>query len=130
MEYLIVFTTGAVGYTALEILWRGYSHWTMELLGGVCFLIVYLTEKHRGDMTLVKKCSISCAVITTLELLCGILVNRVFNMDVWDYSEIPFNFMGQICIAYSAIWFMLSAVLFFLCRYMLKLLTEKQRILS
>ncbi len=25
----------------VEILWRGYTHWTMTLTGGVCFLVLY-----------------------------------------------------------------------------------------
>jgi len=115
MEYLLVFTTGACGYAFLEYLWRGYSHWTMEILGGVCFLLIYLIEKRYSDIPLVKKCLIGTALITVLEFLTGILVNITFDMAVWDYSDVPFNILGQVCAMYSALWFLLCIPLFKLC---------------
>ena len=37
-ELLSVFSIGAAGYSLLEILWRGNTHWTMTLAGGICFM--------------------------------------------------------------------------------------------
>ena len=31
------------------------------------------------------------------------------KLDIWDYSRIPFNLYGQICLPYAAVWFVLSA---------------------
>lgn len=36
-EYAAVCTVGSVGYSAIEVLWRGFTHWTMALTGGVGF---------------------------------------------------------------------------------------------
>lgn len=36
----ILFGIGGFLYYAIEILWRGYSHWTMFILGGLCFILV------------------------------------------------------------------------------------------
>lgn len=30
--------------------------------------------------------------------------------NVWDYSNMPFNLLGQICLPFTVIWFFLSAV--------------------
>ena len=50
-----------------------------------------------------------CAmVITAVELAFGEVVNRAMGLGVWDYSELPLNFMGQICLPFSAIWLALS----------------------
>ena len=32
---------GGAGYGAIELLWRGFTHWTMVLTGGFCFSILY-----------------------------------------------------------------------------------------
>ena len=34
-KYLILFLTGAMVYGIIEILWRGRTHWTMAVLGGI-----------------------------------------------------------------------------------------------
>ena len=36
-----VFLIGCVGYSALEILWRGFTHWSMALTGGGCMVAIY-----------------------------------------------------------------------------------------
>ena len=43
-EYAAVCTIGSVGYSAIEVLWRGFTHWTMALAGGVGFLLLYLAD--------------------------------------------------------------------------------------
>ena len=41
-----IFLIGGLGYGLLEILWRGRTHWSMLLTGGVCFIALYkLFEK-------------------------------------------------------------------------------------
>lgn len=128
MEYIIVFTIGASGYAFLEMLWRGYSHWTMEILGGVCFILIYLIEKRCKSSFLVAKCTKACFGITSLEFLSGLVINKIFNMSVWDYSDVPFNIMGQICPMYSALWFLLSIPLFYLCSVLIRIFEQKKLI--
>ena len=36
------------------------------------------------------------------------IVNIILQWNVWDYSNVPFNVMGQICLPFSIIWFFLS----------------------
>lgn len=37
-KYVILWAVGGLLYITLELLWRGYSHWTMFILGGLCFI--------------------------------------------------------------------------------------------
>ena len=113
-EISAVAVLGAVGYGALELLWRGRTHWTMLVLGGLCFLLVY--ELSGLDvLTLRKKCILGTAFITTLEWLTGLLVNCRLNWKVWDYSQQPLNLGGQICALYTLLWFLLCFPLISLC---------------
>ncbi len=50
----------------------------------------------------------ACAFITFVELAVGIVVNLVLKLDVWDYSELPGNFLGQICPYFSLLWLVIS----------------------
>ena len=106
-EYSIVYLVGSVGYSAIEILWRGFTHWSMALTGGFCMVLLYrdnLKDRHRS---LWKKCARGSAIITTVELTVGCIVNLILKLNVWDYSKIPFNVLGQICPLYSILWFFL-----------------------
>ena len=99
-----LFYLGGAGYLFLEFLCRGWSHGSMFLLGGVCFLLI--GEIHRLRLPLAVQLLISSAAVTLLELLTGLMVNRDYS--VWDYRGLPFNFLGQICLNFSLLWIPVS----------------------
>ena len=47
------------------------------------------------------------ALVTAVELVAGCVINLWLDLDVWDYSNIPGNFLGQICPQYSTVWWVL-----------------------
>lgn len=101
---MVVFLIGGVTYAMIEIMWRGNTHWTMLLLGGLCFLTLYKLFGYMSNYSLIEKCVLGAIVITTLEFVVGCIVNLVFHMNVWNYSRMPLNLSGQICILYSTLW--------------------------
>ena len=104
----VLFYLGGMCYSALELIWRGFSHWSMFLLGGSCFLILGRLEEIRPRLPLVPRGMAAAVVITALELGCGLLVNRRYQ--VWDYRHLPLNYRGQICLPFSLLWVPLSLV--------------------
>lgn len=56
----------------------------------------------------IKKAVIGSGFITFIELVFGIIFNIILKKNVWDYSKMPFNFKGQICLLYSVFWGILS----------------------
>ncbi len=116
MEALLVFLVGASGYGAIEILWRGYTHWTMLIAGGVCLLLLYKIFLYLKGSTLITKCLLGGLIITTIELIAGAVVNLELGMNVWDYSKMPFNLYGQVCLLYSIFWVLLCLPVALLCK--------------
>lgn len=110
----LLFSIGGAGYVGLEYLWRGWSHGSMFLAGGSAFLLLgALREKlHRFSAPVRGICG--AGVITAVELIAGLLVNR--NYTVWDYRPLPLNFMGQICLPFSLLWIPVSLLGMFLYR--------------
>lgn len=106
MEFLFVYLLGNVLYGATELIYRGHTHWTMLLTGGICFLIMYFISG--TSMPLWGKWLLSAAAITAVELMVGIVVNIIFGMRIWDYSRQSFNVLGQICPLFSMYWLGLS----------------------
>ena len=58
---------------------------------------------------------IGSAVITGVELIVGCIVNLILKLEVWDYSNMPLNLLGQICPLYSLLWGFLTIPIVFLC---------------
>lgn len=115
-EYAIIFLIGAVGYITIELLWRGYSHFTMGICGGVCFMWFYRFEKRNQHISLFIKCLAGSILITSVEFFAGIIINIFLKLNVWDYSDQPFNLMGQVCLRYSIYWLILSSPVFLAAR--------------
>lgn len=106
-EYLIICLVGAIGYSIIEILWRGYTHWTMSITGGIGFLLLYLTDLHMQNYNILFRALAGTAILTLVELVAGCIVNLIFRMGVWDYSSHAGNLLGQICPFYCMLWFLL-----------------------
>lgn len=106
---LVLFAIGGLLYILIELLWRGRTHWTMFIVGGLCFLSVGLiNELFEWDMSLLKQMFISAIWITIVEFDAGIVLNGGYNLNIWDYSDMPFNIWGQVCLPYTILWFFLS----------------------
>ena len=103
----ILFLVGGGGYYLLEILFRGYSHWTMALCGGLCLSLIYLANQRLSNRSLILRAATGAFIITAVEFITGIIVNSCLHWGIWDYSHLPFNLMGQISLAFSLLWFLL-----------------------
>ena len=110
-KYLFLGVIGSIIYMSLEILWRGYTHWTMGVLGGICFICLGLINELLSWKTpLVLQMFIGSTMITILEFITGCIVNLWLGWNVWDYSDLPLNLLGQICLPFSIIWYFISAI--------------------
>lgn len=100
-----LFICGGLAYILIELLFRGRSHWAMFLLGGIVFIeIGCLNEWFDWEMSLILQGIIGSAIITASEFIVGLILNIWLNWGIWDYSNMPFNFMGQICLPFSIGW--------------------------
>lgn len=108
-KYLILFVFGGGIYYSIEILFRGYSHWSMFLLGGICFLAIdYMNRKYFDGMQMALQMLLCSAVITMLEFIAGTIVNLWLDWNVWNYAHLPLHLFGQISLLFSFFWYLLS----------------------
>ena len=115
-EIILVFSIGSIGYMFIEILWRGFTHWSMGIAGGISFLIISIIEKNPKRINVFLK-GIFCTVfITSVEFFIGVFLNLYLGLNVWDYSRLPLNFLGQISLLYSIYWYALCIPSLYLCK--------------
>ncbi|WP_081707708.1 putative ABC transporter permease [Bacillus massiliigorillae] len=114
---------GGAFYLWIEILWRGHTHWTMGVVGGLCFIgIGMINHIFPYEMPLYVQAIIGMLLVTVIELVAGLIINIWLGLSVWDYSQLPFNILGQICVPYMLLWLplsMMAIILYRLLRYWL-----------
>ena len=47
-------------------------------------------------------------IITGYEFATGLMVNLILRLRVWDYSDMPFNIKGQVCLPFMLVWFIFT----------------------
>jgi uncharacterized membrane protein len=101
---------GGFLYYVIELLWRGHSHPAMFAVGGLCFLLIGgINNRVPWGLGFLWQALGGGAIITATELISGLILNVWVGLGVWDYSQMPFNVMGQICLPYSLLWILISA---------------------
>ena len=122
LKYSILFLIGGVLYYLIETVYKGLtsgvgSHWTMVVLGGICFTILGgYNEFLSWETPLWKQCTFGAIIVTILEFITGCIVNLWLGWDVWHYEHL--DVLGQICLPFSIIWFFLSAIAIILDDYL------------
>lgn len=119
IEYFILLVVGGSIYVTMEILFRGYSHISMFIVGGLCLcLIGVLNEFYKWDMYIEWQVLIGVGIILTLEFISGCIVNLWLDLNVWDYSNMPLNLLGQICLPFALLWIPLAFLAILLDDYL------------
>ena len=111
LKNLILFSIGGGIYNLVEIMYRGSTHWTMFIVGGLCFLCIgWINKFLPWNLALWKQMLLGGTIITVIEFLSGCVINLWLGWNVWDYSHVPFNTLGQICLPFFFAWVGLSLV--------------------
>lgn len=112
---IILFITGFCLYITIEVCYRGYSYPLMGLCGGLAFILIdKINDKISWDIDILVQGLIGSAIITLFELIIGEISLRGYLPMMWDYSNLPLNYKGIVCLPFSLIWIGISIVAVFL----------------
>lgn len=110
LKPLILFIIGGIVYILMELAWRGHSHIAMLFVGGIAFLCIgYINEYLPWDLSFWIQCLIGDAIILMLEFISGLVLNIWLQLNIWDYSNLPLNILGQVCLPFAIIWYLAAA---------------------
>ena len=103
-----LFSLGGLAYCALELLWRGRTHFSMFLAGGTSLLLLGKLNRAEPKLPLFLRAVVGSGIITMVELAAGLLFNR--DHRIWDYRDQWGNWLGQICPLFSLLWISIAAL--------------------
>lgn len=113
---IVLFVVGFMTYITIEVLFRGYSFALMGACGGLAIVILdKINNKLSWNTDILIQALIGSMLITFFELVIGELALHTSLVPVmWDYSDVPLNFDGVICLPFSLAWAGLSLVAVFI----------------
>ncbi len=130
IEYCLLFILGGSVYYMIEILYRGHSHYTMFMVGGLCLILIgIINEFFNWNMYIELQIGLGLLIVLILEFLTGCIVNLWLGWGIWDYSNMPLNLLGQICLPFALLWIPLVFIAILLDDYIrYKLFNEEKPI--
>lgn len=115
LKYLVLFLVGYCVYIAIEVTFRNYSFPLMGIVGAISFILIdRINEVMPWDTDLIIQSVIGSLIVTMFELIVGEGLKFFNQPPMWDYSSLPLNFDGVICLPFSLVWVLLSAIAIFL----------------
>ena len=108
---LIIF---GITYCGIEILYRGRTHISMLFVGGLCAVLIGMINEITPKMNIFLQMFIGAVIVTIIEFVSGYIINIMLGLNVWDYSNLMFNYKGQISLLFTIIWFFLSVPVIYL----------------
>ena len=127
LKNLLIFSIFGLTYGLIEILWRGYTHPSMVIVGGSCGLLIGLLNERNKEMNLLLQMVEGMVIVTVLEFVSGIILNLCLGLNVWDYSNMRFNLLGQVCPQFCIAWFFLSYFVIRIDDLLRKTITSEDR---
>ena len=121
-----LFLLGGGLYYAIELLVRGWSHWTMAVCGGVCLVSIYHLNRRLSHRSLLLRALWGAGIITAVEFAAGCLLNLWLDLKIWSYAKYTLNILEQICPYMTFLWFLLSILACLLCTLLQKGLFENR----
>ena len=118
---LLWMALGGVTYYGLEGVWHipsngGWAHVSMLLVGGLCFVLLGSLNQRRDFYHLPMRVQAlaGALLVTAVEFVSGCVLNRWLRLDIWDYSHMPLNLLGQVCLLYTCLWLLLMPFAYWL----------------
>lgn len=111
VKAIFLFYIGFTTYISVEVIYRGRSHWSMGIVGGLCFLLIGLINNSLSwDLDLSLQMLLAAGIVTIIEFVAGLILNVWLHLEIWDYSNLRFNLLGQVSVLYTLAWVPLSLV--------------------
>lgn len=115
-KIIFLFLCGFCIYITIEVLFRGKSYPVSGIMGGLAIILIdKINDKISWRLDLSIQAIIGALIVTGIELIIGKIMKYTNLLPMmWDYSNLPLNYDGIICVPFSVAWLFLSVAAIFL----------------
>jgi uncharacterized membrane protein len=115
-RFIVLWVIFGLCYAGMEILYRGYTFIEMVWIGGLCGVLVGLLNQMPifSSLRIWQQSFIGTGITILIEFVSGYIFNIQMHLNLWNYNNIPLNFMGQICLRAAIAWFFLMPFVIYL----------------
>lgn len=145
-KILLICFVGSFLGVVVELLWCLITHGYIESRSGLVYgpfnllygvgaaVLTVCLYKYRNRSAYISFAG-SMLVGSAVEYVCSFGQELVFGSRSWDYSDMPFNLNGRICLMYSVFWgvlgiFWIKTVYPFMAKWILKLPNRAGKIIT
>ena len=89
-QWLFPFTAEGAAAIAIVLILHPVARWLLKVTGNRVVLAVFLSFL------------VNALVCTSIDFTTGMVANQDYQL--WDYRDMPFNFMGQVCLQNSLVY--------------------------
>jgi uncharacterized membrane protein len=108
-KLLTLFLVGYCAYIAIEVTYKNISYPLMGAVGGISFLLFdQINNIISWNLDLILQGCIGSAIVTGFELIIGEGLKILNQTPMWDYSNMPLNYDGVICLPFSIVWIFIT----------------------
>lgn len=109
MRWIFFYCFAGGLYMTLELIYRQRTDSSMFYLAGLIgLLLLNVNEELEYDTGFISQVLVCGTAAILGELVFGLLFNRDYS--IWDYRNLPLNFLGQIQLYFGLLWYLLSAI--------------------
>lgn len=116
IKSLVMFIAGFCAFITIEVLFRGYSYAMSGVMGGLAVIALdKINDEISWETDLAMQALIGGAFVTAMEFAVGAIAKYTNILpQMWDYTDVPFNLGGIICLPFTIAWTLLSVLAIFL----------------
>lgn len=114
---MLLWVWGGAVYFLLEVAYKTITghperiSWTMLILATLlCIPVEQVGAELSWNLSLLIQALICALLVTITEFFAGCILNLYLGLDIWDYSNLPLNLLGQICVPFLIVWFFLCII--------------------
>lgn len=90
---------------------RGFLKGPICTIYGVAWLFIYFVMKPL-DGKWILLYIVGAIYATALEYVTGVILEKRFHQRWWDYSDLPLNYKGWVCLPITLVWGVLTVAMF------------------
>ncbi len=117
LRSVVLWMFGGTFYFLIEVLWKIFHNhpenisWTMLVLGIIVSIPLDLCNNSISwEMPLWLQAIWGGTYITISELISGLILNVWLKLNIWDYSNLYGNILGQICPQFTLLWILFAGI--------------------